>query len=424
MKFIDHYLSVSSVHGLRYLTPGNGCLIRLSWALAITTALIICTIMVQQGIKENQENPVATSITNVPVSTMPFPAVTFIPLNQDYDYGFARGIVEKALNHFPFDCSASGFGNHSLKEAFDCLEKVSKVKSAFFGHFELNTTKSWAKFKDIIISDDSLTSKNLAQRFLCKSGILPFLNSIPKYFVELLQNDTLDVDFFSEYLLHPLNQSVPKIESELKSIMMSTKRCYVVIQKTPKERINEVLMNILALGQPNAPFYLGTFLRTVDRRKFQTIIKGKVESVMNLVNFSLVKGRKMSTDHYKEIVDYGSLLIDPFMASDQKYFYAIAKKIISELGLEEKMLFKRETPNFHPILWLCKDDTGIETSCFHFMRSFTHDGLGFTMSNKNWDELFYVQSPLSNENIEENIKIPSFANEEMTIYLQFPYSIR
>ena len=122
------YLSISSIHGLSYLTAKDtSWFSKIVWLLLVILAFMFGGLMVKMAMKNWDENPVLITLDNVaqPYDKIPYPTITICP-NIGYD---RWGAVVFKLNDIYRQCDKEGTENscEALKQ-FDFLMDYLKEK--------------------------------------------------------------------------------------------------------------------------------------------------------------------------------------------------------------------------------------------------------------------------------------------------------
>ncbi len=95
------YLQNSTLHGFKYVAEGRGFLERLAWVGLIATAFLAASLITVTTMRETSDNPFMTTMEQMPVGEVPFPAVSLehSQIEQPWDT-FASNV----LNNAYFDC--------------------------------------------------------------------------------------------------------------------------------------------------------------------------------------------------------------------------------------------------------------------------------------------------------------------------------
>ena len=124
---LNEFLGQSSIHGLVYISSGNSTCGKITWILAVILSLLIAGYMIQAGLNEAKTNPLSTSIELVPVSEVPFPAIT---INTDQDVN-PWGFLESTMNRLAFDDKYEWNISMKLRNDFKFLSN-NVVKKMFW----------------------------------------------------------------------------------------------------------------------------------------------------------------------------------------------------------------------------------------------------------------------------------------------------
>ena len=90
---ITNYFEESRIHGLRYLIEGRNWVEKICWFLIIVISLYLAGSMISTSIKDNNEEPILTTIETTSIQNAPFPAITIAADDRVNPWGF----VEKAF---------------------------------------------------------------------------------------------------------------------------------------------------------------------------------------------------------------------------------------------------------------------------------------------------------------------------------------
>ena len=131
---LNEFLGQSSIHGLVYISSGNSTCGKITWILAVILSLLIAGYMIQAGLNEAKTNPLSTSIELVPVSEVPFPAIT---INTDQDVN-PWGFLESTMNRLAFDDKYEWNISMKLRNDFKFLSntvvKTSLNRFSLYNH--------------------------------------------------------------------------------------------------------------------------------------------------------------------------------------------------------------------------------------------------------------------------------------------------
>ena len=75
-RLLKNYFKETTVHGIKYIVTGDNILDRLFWVCAVIVAFFITFEINRAYILEASKNPLTISLSAIPVSDVPFPAVT------------------------------------------------------------------------------------------------------------------------------------------------------------------------------------------------------------------------------------------------------------------------------------------------------------------------------------------------------------
>ena len=95
---VSEYLKTTTIHALAYVHKSQNVLERLTWSVIILGCISFSGLLIQQALNEAEEHPIATTVELVPLTSVPFPAVTI-----DSDPNFNLwGFTEKLFNTLTF----------------------------------------------------------------------------------------------------------------------------------------------------------------------------------------------------------------------------------------------------------------------------------------------------------------------------------
>ncbi|XP_059097852.1 uncharacterized protein LOC131892113 [Tigriopus californicus] len=87
------FLKETSIHGFSHIADDQNGVERLVWSVIMVTAITTASFMIVQTMNEAYENPLTTSVQSIPITDIPFPAVT-IEVDEELN---PWGYTEKAL---------------------------------------------------------------------------------------------------------------------------------------------------------------------------------------------------------------------------------------------------------------------------------------------------------------------------------------
>ena len=100
---LDNFLEETTIHGFRHtaVTTGSSVIKRVFWMLTVLTAFVFAGLLIRRSLFEAAVNPMLTYQEVIPVTEVPFPAITVVasdPVNR-------HGTMAQVLNRLCFDVS-------------------------------------------------------------------------------------------------------------------------------------------------------------------------------------------------------------------------------------------------------------------------------------------------------------------------------
>ncbi len=123
--FVSDYLTNSSLHGFRYVRESKTFLGRFAWILLICSAFLAAGLIIARTLHETAQNPFVTTVEQVPVQDIPFPALS---TQQVQDAKPWNTFAANVLNNVYFDCFEK-----SDCERSEVYEEISFVVDHFVG---------------------------------------------------------------------------------------------------------------------------------------------------------------------------------------------------------------------------------------------------------------------------------------------------
>ena len=128
------YLGTTTIHGLTYLMKSKNLLEKLLWSLIILGCMVFSGLLIHQALHEAQEHPISTTVELVPLTSVPFPAVT---IDSDPNLNL-WGFTQKMYNLLAFYSPEN--------EGIEKQSKALKSDFAFVG--ESMASDMWEQIKD------------------------------------------------------------------------------------------------------------------------------------------------------------------------------------------------------------------------------------------------------------------------------------
>ena len=76
LRCLKEYLEQTTIHGLRYLSEGKSIFEKLVWFLVISISFSFAGFYIHTTVKDNEYEPVLTTIETATIKDVPFPAIT------------------------------------------------------------------------------------------------------------------------------------------------------------------------------------------------------------------------------------------------------------------------------------------------------------------------------------------------------------
>jgi len=438
MKLLDRYLGVSTIHGVRYLSSTNGALIRLMWFMVVLAAFFICGILVYENAADNAKHPVSSSISSVPISSMPFPSITtsdgplvLAPSSMSVSAGLEEmpPLLERVLNHFFFDCSSAGFipgrGFMAPEEARECERKSKKVKDFFEPILNIVMNVRMKAIRKRIRNLGNEVS--VGQQLLCGHAIF---QEYLRYQASRLvwRNDTLNLyrelqDILKATHLLPYDTG-PMAAGQRVEVLdrgnepEERESCYLAVSHAETDTVTLLSAFMATVGSDTARVPLGSFLKpfyaniayTTQLMGMMTVEDKLMRILLDKLNIEvpeeflanmtcIIHGHPTYCLHYQQfrgaadhkmLNDILSLFLDRMTLNAKALaFYAeVAAELADQLGLGADVLLPLEESVVPPRVWYCKYMGRIVEDCFNFDLVYTSDGMGHTLNLGEWKDSF------------------------------------
>jgi len=392
------FTAASTVHGFQYLAPPNGRLVKLVWLLAMSTAFTFCGYWIHQNSQEIGRNPISTTIQMVPISSFPFPTVTFSPT-----FG-RRGLIkthlhplnvlEPVLNLLTYDCSDIEV-NKAERE--NCRQKSLKVRN----HFKSLTKEAHEEVYFMIQRKlMKMADVNFAEQTLCWRWQRPNeIELLSRTLLEMLKGNFTGslpqkeiAPLFDEFFLQPLAMSVAQLRKKLSKLMNTDgkmplkKECKSIVKKASSQMLSALLPFLFAVGDPlhksKLPF--GTLLANTIWDK-ENHVEGKqmALTLQEIIQEELVSNVSLEQTMF-------TLQAEMISTSRKRsdWFYHLAEKLVEKIGLSSDVLLPKEVHHSLPLIWACSYQKEELNHCQDIEMTFTGQGLGYSLNLPKWQSIF------------------------------------
>lgn len=103
-EYLNSYFDNTTVHGFKYILIGDTLAERVGWVATVILAFTGAFVLIDSYVSEVRTNPITMTLSKIPVSEVPFPAVT-VDSGQVLDH---FGYLRRALGRIPVDESDPG----------------------------------------------------------------------------------------------------------------------------------------------------------------------------------------------------------------------------------------------------------------------------------------------------------------------------
>ena len=290
---VSEYLKTTTIHGLAYVHKSQNVLERLTWSVIILGCISFSGLLIQQALNEAEEHPIATTVELVPLTSVPFPAVTI-----DSDPNFNLwGFTEKLFNTLTF--------YDPTNEVINEKSQPLKTDFAFVGNamaFDM-----WEKVKYEFLEKNLSLIKDLVQDRIKKPRILEMIESKTPILAATFEDKKLKwfekdvlVPFIQETILSTVNykmdQHVDYFEEKVNFFATYVNVSSDTIELCQQNEPNECEISLkIAYSALAAPFY-------INRYPFKTLGFGDYLSYFSrlLVKKNQVVFHRMPSNMNKE----------------------------------------------------------------------------------------------------------------------------
>ena len=124
LQYIKNYLEHTTVHGFKYVVTAVSPVERIAWMGFVVLAFIAAFMMIGIYAFEAITNPITISLSTIPVSQVPFPAVS-VDSGKSWDH---MGYPRKALGRTLPDESSEGEYLRPGKMSCSCYSKIPDIR--------------------------------------------------------------------------------------------------------------------------------------------------------------------------------------------------------------------------------------------------------------------------------------------------------
>jgi len=420
----QRFTKSSTVHGLKYLGPPNGHLVKLIWSLAISATFVICCFMINEHIQEERSDPISSNIRSRPISTFPFPTIT-ISLESPISINLhPLQSIAPVLNYLTFDCL-----NNKVLESKDCERKSTKVRNHFKDLLSETLNIIYVTLQNNLFFLSNLHEE--ANKMLCEN--FKYSRSVIfRFLMSVILNNTSSVkgelpSLFGEIFVMPMDTIVEELERKMKTLQEyygNVQDCSQFVGNTTKEMLSLTLPFLLATSRDekgSGMLQLGTLLTLAhhDMAMSGIVEHAYLQSLVGTVEDILMGGNKE-----KEFspLQMKSLQLLPTTNSLklQKWHYKTAVAVANKFGLDEDVLLPMEMNTNVPIVWACFNGQKMLKECFDVKLSFTSTGVGLSLNMPKWRNIFRSGSFPINEVLDAEGNTTLSGSDEVTLYVRSP----
>jgi len=429
MKALYDYFSVSTIHGLRYILPQNGPLMRIIWVIIVFTAFSLCLFMINASLEESLEHPISSAIQSVPASKFPFPTLSLFPERQNANLDEFR---EHILNALDVDCRQI---NESWREA--CWKHRHKLDDKFGKHLPEVAERIFRDVKETVArmfrfqaeetallcdTTDKATTK-LLQRFMdvstvnytyviaLEKGILQVVKDNFRTMAENAAKVKMDLEALASKLKLSKSSSsskrCPSLVHSLRLVSFNALQTFAIIHRAHD---NHLPLGSLLRFKTNKPFYKEEHYRDIDSLQIGNI---SVRSMFTYINTFTANGGTLccvkehfwndeaydmcgSCRNFEDFVKENSMRNRVYPSEAKKvmqlglptFGYDIAGETLQDLTRQaaQSLNFDQEvTRNGYrsdsPVVWLCTSEASIPVPCPRL--TLTYSVTGYVVSMRN-----------------------------------------
>jgi hypothetical protein len=416
MNILQRYLSVSSIHGLRYLVKGNSLIIRLTWGMLVMLAFAMCCAMIWNNWADEANHPVATSIESRPASAFAAPALTVAYTNpfkaiNPYD------VVERVLNYFVYDCSRLEEGDQNV-----CMEKSIKVKRKFQPLLQTRLRRIRYDFQDMVIRYEEADS--LYRNVLCRQ--IDEVSEVGQIVRKIVMengtgNDGLDKLkelFEANFLLanreiHQDNKDQDVFVPEEVSKKYADKLCPEWIVKSNSKLLSQVLFYALALTT-KIVIPLGSLVTSGDRfmldldrnmRNFTSTSNKVLYDYLDMPQGQMVeKALGLTIGNVKNVSLEDAFLVNAVkrtqLSHNASFYFELAKRLAQDIGLDNDTLtFNHESEFPLYTIWYCEIDGKRSEVCPNAKMVPGDSDVNYVLNLGDWKDVYKMSEPRFNAHV-------------------------
>ena len=108
---IDDLLSASTIHGLSQIPRSSNSIIKIIWLLVVLIIFALTFVMTYYSFNDWAEEPLSTSVAQIPIEEMVFPAVTVCPIKVGEEQFDIDIELESLVQNCSYNKNNEGVGN-------------------------------------------------------------------------------------------------------------------------------------------------------------------------------------------------------------------------------------------------------------------------------------------------------------------------
>ena len=254
---VSEYLNTTTIHGFAYVQKSRNVLERLSWCVIILGCISFSGLLIRQSLNEAEEHPIATTVELVPLTSVPFPAVTI-----DSDPNFNLwGFTQKLFNMLTF--------YEADNEEINDKSKQLKTDFSFVG--KAMASDMWEKVKEELLKQNMSMIKDLIRNRIKNQRTLEMIESKAPILaatfedkkLKWFENDVL-VPFIQQTLLSTISykmyQHVEYLEEQVEYFAAYVNVSSDTIELCQQKQPNGCEISLkIAYSALVAPFYINRY---------------------------------------------------------------------------------------------------------------------------------------------------------------------
>ncbi len=258
VEYCKDYFRQSTAHGLQYVADSKSKLDRLMWTCLFIASVVATFFYMYGHFDDNERNPFVTTMHTIPISEVPFPAVSVAArqaVSGNPWFTYARRI----LDNVQFDC---------FNEGQECINRTKVVRQNFEGSISSVMIKLFRRF--LRYYDVDLTDKRTAQQ-LCLYISKMFGKDVYGVLIRLIKHiqDKTDIDMLASlaadtfrkprsYFLDKTNKVLAEQSLGNNSKVVSFKDCVEALMNTSSETQALIHAFFVSQGSRDIPVKLGS----------------------------------------------------------------------------------------------------------------------------------------------------------------------